>query len=191
MSTNSMARRLSDYPWFRFHIARFVTYTAGMNDEQLGSHFRKALTSWMYDDYEALPDWIKVAADERIEKTTTYSVNAKQLHAVADNSPAIVSKPSISLSSSSSSEAKTKDQEREEVSIPKEGKKKRIRTAVADNPPSLEEVTAYIQGHQGLSGIDPNHFHAYYSANGWVQGSSRKPIVNWKAAVVTWSRNRQ
>ena len=62
---------------------------------------------------------------------------------------------------------------------------------VVDNnikPPSLEEVTEYIQ-RQRLS-IDPNHFHDYYCANGW-QLRSGQPMKDWKAAARNWARKEK
>jgi hypothetical protein len=53
--------------------------------------------------------------------------------------------------------------------------------------PSEEEVRAYCQ-ERGNS-VDPVKFHAHYRANGWVQGRTGKPIVDWKAAVITWERS--
>lgn len=66
---------------------------------------------------------------------------------------------------------------------PKGGKKKK-----GFSPPTLEEVRAYCIERQ--NGIDPEDFLAYYEANGWVQGKSCKPIVDWKACVRTWERSR-
>jgi|GEM_PF-1786804 len=56
-------------------------------------------------------------------------------------------------------------------------------------PPSLEEVRNYCA--QRNSPIDPEQFHAHYTANGWVQGHRNKPIRDWKAAVITWERKRK
>lgn len=53
-------------------------------------------------------------------------------------------------------------------------------------PPTLEEVAAYCKERKNT--VDPERFHDYYSANGWVQGKG-KPIKDWKAAVRTWGRN--
>lgn len=56
-------------------------------------------------------------------------------------------------------------------------------------PPALEEVSAYCR--ERSNGIDPEEFIAHYEANGWVQGKGRKPIRSWKAAMVTWEKNRR
>jgi hypothetical protein len=53
--------------------------------------------------------------------------------------------------------------------------------------PTLEEVHAYCL--ERSNGIDAQGFLDYYEANGWVQGKSRKPIVDWKAAIRTFERN--
>lgn len=58
------------------------------------------------------------------------------------------------------------------------------RKTVAQNPPSLEEVTAYVAA-QGY-GFSAEEFHTFYSANGWVQGRAGKPLLDWKAAAKNW-----
>ncbi len=59
-------------------------------------------------------------------------------------------------------------------------------SSVRKNPPSAEEVRAYMaqQGYpdEALAFID------HYQANGWVQGRG-KPITDWQAAVRNWQRN--
>lgn len=55
--------------------------------------------------------------------------------------------------------------------------------------PTLEEITAYCL--ERNDDIDPQSFLDYYDANGWVQGKGRKPIVDWKAAIRTWEKNRR
>lgn len=58
------------------------------------------------------------------------------------------------------------------------------RQTVAQNPPTLEEVEAYVKA-QGY-GFLPEDFHSFYSANGWVQGRTSKPLLDWKAAAKNW-----
>ena len=53
-------------------------------------------------------------------------------------------------------------------------------------PPTLNEVRAYFKERKTM--VDPEAFHAYYSANGWVQGKN-KPIKNWKACLTSWEKN--
>ena len=55
-------------------------------------------------------------------------------------------------------------------------------------PPTLEEVRTYCA--QRGNRVDAERFHAYYTANGWVQGRG-KPIKNWRAAVVTWEKQEK
>lgn len=52
--------------------------------------------------------------------------------------------------------------------------------------PSLEEVEKYFK--ERNTKVDPKVFHAYYEANGWVQGKN-KPIKNWKSCLTTWENN--
>jgi hypothetical protein len=53
-------------------------------------------------------------------------------------------------------------------------------------PPTVNEVRAYCEAED--KNVDPEHFHAYYAANGWKQKNGR-PIQDWKAAIVTWVKN--
>ena len=51
-------------------------------------------------------------------------------------------------------------------------------------PPSIEEVKAYIK-ESGITFVDSEYFHNYYTANGWkVSGRS---MVDWKATVRNWN----
>lgn len=49
--------------------------------------------------------------------------------------------------------------------------------------PTLEEVRDYISG-KGYS-VDPEEFHSYYSANGWMIGHGNK-MRDWHRAVSYW-----
>lgn len=51
-------------------------------------------------------------------------------------------------------------------------------------PPSLAELTAYLQKRN--SPVDPQRFIAFYESKGWKVGNQR--MANWKAAVVTWEK---
>ena len=75
---------------------------------------------------------------------------------------------------------------KQETQQEKEGEKGRKRPPAHFVPPTVEEVRAYCQ--ERKNNVDPERFHDYYSANGWVQGKG-KPIKDWKAAVRTWERN--
>ena len=50
------------------------------------------------------------------------------------------------------------------------------------SPPSVEEVTAYVDEKQ--YNVDPESFIAFYESNGWKVG--KNPMKDWKAAVRTW-----
>ena len=50
--------------------------------------------------------------------------------------------------------------------------------------PTLEEIKEYCI--ERNNSINAEHFFNYYETNGWVQGSSKKPIKDWKACVRTW-----
>lgn len=51
-------------------------------------------------------------------------------------------------------------------------------------PPTLEEVQEYCATRGNK--VDAQRFFDFYTANGWVQGRSGKPIKDWRAAVRTW-----
>lgn len=53
--------------------------------------------------------------------------------------------------------------------------------------PSAQEVRDYVKS-EGITGVDPDYFVDYYDTNGWTQGRSRKPILDWRACVRTWRR---
>ena len=54
--------------------------------------------------------------------------------------------------------------------------------------PTVDEIQAYCD--ERLNGIDTQQFFDYYEARGWKYGTG-KPMVDWKAAVRTWERNRK
>lgn len=80
----------------------------------------------------------------------------------------------------SRSERTREEKRREEVNTKRTGK---------FLPPSVEEVRAYCS--ERGNGIDPAEFVDHYTANGWVQGNRGKPLVDWRAAVRTWEKNRK
>jgi hypothetical protein len=58
------------------------------------------------------------------------------------------------------------------------------RKTVAEDPPTIAEVERYIN--EKAYGFSAEEFVGHYTACGWVQGNSKKPLVDWKAACVTW-----
>ena len=55
-------------------------------------------------------------------------------------------------------------------------------------PPTLEEVSEYVQ-EAGLSQVDPAAFVDHYQANGWKQ-SNGQAIKDWQAACRGWNRRQ-
>lgn len=51
-------------------------------------------------------------------------------------------------------------------------------------PPSLAELTAYIQ--ERKSAVDPQRFVDFYQSKGWKVGN--QPMKDWKASVRTWEK---
>jgi hypothetical protein len=61
------------------------------------------------------------------------------------------------------------------------------RKTVAENPPTVDEVEAYLL--EKNYGFDAETFHAHYRSNGWRQGKGEgRPLVDWKAACVTFQK---
>lgn len=74
-------------------------------------------------------------------------------------------------------------QSKEKESKEKESKEKKRREGTS--PPTHEEVLTFsLSKSYDLKEI--NKFYAHYTANGWVQGKSKAPIKNWKAALAGW-----
>ena len=57
-------------------------------------------------------------------------------------------------------------------------------------PPTLEEVSAYVQ-EAGLTLVDPAEFVDTYAGNGWVLGDERKPMADYKAVLRGWQRRAE
>lgn len=58
------------------------------------------------------------------------------------------------------------------------------RKTVAEDPPTVVEVQAYLD--EKAYRFSAEEFVAHYTACGWVQGNSKKPLVDWKASCVGW-----
>ena len=92
--------------------------------------------------------------------------------------PANSSKPCQALPN----DTKTcQDKEKDKDKTPSESKRKPFCV------PSLEEVRAYCRSRN--SPVNPEAFHDYYTAKGWVVG--RAPMKDWRAAVRNWERNEK
>lgn len=68
-----------------------------------------------------------------------------------------------------------------------EGKKKR--TAKRFKKPTVEEVGAYLL-ERGETRFTAQEFVDSNETKGWVVGTTKTPMKNWKAAVRTWINNR-
>lgn len=75
-----------------------------------------------------------------------------------------------------------------ELAEKKAPKKPKASGPVSANPPTVAEVAAYCVSRS--NGLDAEAFVAHYTANGWKQSSGR-PIVDWRASVVTWEKRRK
>jgi len=83
----------------------------------------------------------------------------------------------------------TKNQQtgNKEVTTNKNDKKDnndKIKTGVKFTPPSVNEIKDYCT--ERNNNIDPEQFHAFYSAKGWMVGSNK--MKDWKQAVITWEK---
>ncbi len=77
---------------------------------------------------------------------------------------------------------KKQEQEEEEEQEQEEEPKKKSRKTFT--PPSIDEIKQYCK--ERNNNIDPEQFHAFYSAKGWMVGSNK--MKDWKQAVITWEK---
>ena len=52
--------------------------------------------------------------------------------------------------------------------------------------PTVEEVRAYCE--ERKNNIDPEYFVDSNNAKGWVVGTTKSPMVDWKAVIRTWEK---
>jgi hypothetical protein len=64
-------------------------------------------------------------------------------------------------------------------------KKKEIKKKM---PPQIDEVILYFK-EKGKPEEMAQAFFDHFTANGWIRGKAKLPIVDWKAAARTWIRN--
>ena len=70
---------------------------------------------------------------------------------------------------------------------PNISKQNKIKSKYINRPKDLDMVFDYFKDKKIVSPkTNARKFYNYYETNGWVQGSSKKPIKNWKACVRTW-----
>lgn len=63
-----------------------------------------------------------------------------------------------------------------------------VKRAKRFTPPTLQEITEYLKVSGKDAFVDAEAFHAFYESKGWLVG--RVPMKSWKAAIVTWQKNR-
>lgn len=79
----------------------------------------------------------------------------------------------------------TKNNESKSIELQKDiDKDKEKEKTVRFNPPTVEEVSAYI--HEKQYHVDAESFIAFYQSKGWKVGN--QPMKDWKSAVVTWEK---
>lgn len=64
-----------------------------------------------------------------------------------------------------------------------EGKPQTERKPRKFNPPTREEVRAYVQSRN--STVDPDYFYDYFTTGEWID-SEGKQVRNWKQKLLTW-----
>ncbi|WP_298578734.1 hypothetical protein [uncultured Olegusella sp.] len=70
-------------------------------------------------------------------------------------------------------------------------KKKEIKRKKKENPPTVEEVAAYVAEHN-FTHVDPETFVSYYASQGWKKANGQA-LSDWKIACSGWNsraRNR-
>ena len=102
----------------------------------------------------------------------------------------LISSEDIPISSEEmgiTSEVMTIKGKESKVNTKKEDKKKTAATAVRFRPPSLEEVSSYIQEKE--YSVDAQSFVAFYDSKNWYVGKNK--MKNWHAAILTWERRNK
>ena len=67
-----------------------------------------------------------------------------------------------------------------------ENDNEREKGAPVREPPTLEEVKAFVEARK-LEHVDAERFYNWFSAAGWYRGKTR--IVNWQAEAINWERS--
>jgi hypothetical protein len=80
------------------------------------------------------------------------------------------------------------EQKKKKKENKKEKEKEKKNKPVLSNPPSLEDITAYVK--EINAKIDPGYFLDRQTAGGWLLKNGQ-PAVDWKAVVRTWNSNQK
>jgi hypothetical protein len=172
--------KLREWPWMKLYFSSFSLSMIGKTDSEIVSMIKNTIIAWNNDDYNSLPEWAKISADEIRERTEIYAKNRSnkntQLYSIENNCTQLPI--SSSLSEKSNDNILDKD-----INSSLEGgtggsKKDKI-------PPSIDEVKKYCDERKNK--IDPQNFIDYYETRGWMVGKVK--MKSWRAAIRTWEKN--
>ena len=125
------------------------------------------------NDVITIPNWGKHQSLDRIDKIRDYQ---RAYHREYRKKQALLAE---STESKDDSKLYVNRLEEEKKENKKKNKKERVFT-----PPTLEEVTAYVN-ENGLN-VDPQKFFNYFTVGNWVD-SKGNPVKNWKQKLLTWA----
>ena len=210
-----MPRNDADSYYFRFFPDKYLGGTAGFSFEMHGAYLILLLNQWQHGPFDEdfavsiIGDlWTKIRhkfiktdagyVNVRMEEESQHkkkisesrtnavltrykrSTNVVQLNNKCSTNvlqPDMICYDSLKREEGCGGKPKKKDSGSESEVEKKEKKAKFV-------PPSIEEVKAYIK-ESGITFVDSEYFHNYYTANGWkVSGRS---MVDWKATVRNWN----
>lgn len=157
----------------------YLQKTAKLTDEEVGRLFRALMQYHATGEEKEIAGRESIAFDfirEDIDRTEqAYKAkcdkNRENRMAALEN---IRQRPSTSVNVRPQKE-KEKEEEKE-----KDKDKKRF------DPPTLEEVTAYMK--EIGCDVDPQYFLDYQEARNWVLSNGKK-AKDWKAVIRTWKHN--
>ena len=170
-----------------------IAYT----DEMLATIFRRPLNTVrlalktfesygmveIVDNVYTLPNWEKHQSLDKLE-----AARAKTRQRVAahrEKQKSLVDCNGYSNVTVTPCNAVDKNKKRIDIEEDKNKENNKKKTARRFTPPTLQEVQDYCN--ERGNNIDPEHFLAFYEANGWKQ-SNGNAIKNWKACIVTWEK---
>lgn len=156
--------------------------------EAMGQYaFTGELPTWAEDD---LKWYVWEALKQRIDAAIRLSC-ARRASGIKGGEASASKRKQVQANESKTKQAqanasKGNPESESESDIESDSKEKSKRKERRFAPPTVAEVTAYIQ-EQGYS-VDADKFIAYYESNGWRVG--RNPMKDWKAALRTWQANQ-
>jgi hypothetical protein len=125
--------------------------------------------------------------ETKYDRTLWYAlVNEKSLSENSQMENSVSTNPKVKTAITTYTDNKPNDKPDSIIPIPtkKKVKVKIKREPVSKNPPTLEEIQAYIK-EKGYC-VDAKKFYDFFDSNNWID-SKNNPVYSWKQKIVTWN----